>query len=330
MNQNIKNNLQNKQTYPEGPLVSIVVITYNSVKYVIETLESIKNQTYKNIELIISDDSSTDNTLEVCRIWLENNRSHFVSVKLLNCHTNTGMAPNCNRGVRATNGTWIKLIAGDDYLHKDAIRSILDTIDKYPEAKIIIGKTRIFNHNVKEKIKETMVCHNNLTIRAQQRLILRKHIPTRIVSAFIRKDVFTVNGFFDESFPFFEDYPFFLKNVLSGNKIYYSQEVISYYRISQDSIGGQKKYFIQPNYFTSRSGFTREIHLKLLRDRRMYFWYFVSWLDNYYREIIYRRGNTKRESRKIGMLIISSFSHLLKKISLSFDNFIIYCYEKLA
>ena len=52
------------------PLVSVVVITYNSAKFVIETLESVKSQTYKNIELIISDDCSTDDTVERCRLWL--------------------------------------------------------------------------------------------------------------------------------------------------------------------------------------------------------------------------------------------------------------------
>lgn len=330
MPQNIKDNIQKMQEIPEGPLVSIVVITYNSAKYVIETLESVKTQTYKNIELIISDDFSTDNTLEICKIWLENNRRHFMSAKLLDYHINTGIAPNCNRGIRVASGAWIKLIAGDDYLHNDAILNMFETIDQYPEAKIVIGKTKIFKSNSESIIKETGVCSNNLPIKSQQKLVLRKHIPTRAVSAFIRKDVFLNNGLFDERFPFFEDYPFFLKNVLSGMKIYYCQKVISYYRIHSGSIGGQDSLFIHPNYFISRRDFTREIHLKLLRDRRMYFWYFVSWLDNYYRDTIYRRGNTKRESRKFGMLIISSFSHLLKKISLSFDNFIIYCYGKLA
>ncbi len=51
-------------------LVSIVVITYNSAKFILETLESSKAQTYKNIELIISDDCSTDNTVEICQQWI--------------------------------------------------------------------------------------------------------------------------------------------------------------------------------------------------------------------------------------------------------------------
>ena len=55
------------------PLVSICVITYNSSKTVVETLESIKNQSYSNIELVVSDDCSPDNTVELVQQWLEKN-----------------------------------------------------------------------------------------------------------------------------------------------------------------------------------------------------------------------------------------------------------------
>ena len=51
----------------KNPIVSVVVVTYNSAKYVLETLESIKDQTYPNLSLVISDDCSTDNTVKLCR-----------------------------------------------------------------------------------------------------------------------------------------------------------------------------------------------------------------------------------------------------------------------
>src|SRR5690606_22852216 len=97
----------------ENPLVSIIVITYNSSKYVLETLESARAQTYQNIELIISDDGSKDATVQICRDWLKENSDRFVHSQLLTVEHNTGIPANCNRGVKASKGEWIKLIAGD-------------------------------------------------------------------------------------------------------------------------------------------------------------------------------------------------------------------------
>ena len=64
-------------------IVSVVVITYNSADYVLETLESIKKQTYKNIELIITDDKSKDNTIEICNKWLDENSKEFIKSRII-------------------------------------------------------------------------------------------------------------------------------------------------------------------------------------------------------------------------------------------------------
>ena len=111
----------NNDTLEKQPLVSIIVITYNSSKYVLETLESAKAQTYQNIELIVSDDCSIDNTVEICREWIENNKERFVRTELITAEKNTGIPANCNRGVKAAQGEWVKLIAGDDILYNNCI-----------------------------------------------------------------------------------------------------------------------------------------------------------------------------------------------------------------
>ena len=65
------------------PLVSVIVITYNSSDFVIEALESIKAQTYTSIELIITDDCSSDRTVDICMNWIEQNRTFFANVILV-------------------------------------------------------------------------------------------------------------------------------------------------------------------------------------------------------------------------------------------------------
>lgn len=109
----------------ENSLVSVVLITYNSSKYVLDTLESVKNQTWDNIELIISDDGSTDNTTAICSNWLSENQNRFYNALLITVDENTGIPSNCNRGLRATKGEWLKTISGDFEL---------DTMVKGPEA----------------------------------------------------------------------------------------------------------------------------------------------------------------------------------------------------
>ena len=99
-----------------NPLVSIVVVTYNSSEFVLETLESAKIQTYKNIELIVTDDCSKDNTLEIVKDWVDKNKDSFIHTLVLEATVNTGISGNCNRGCNASKGEYIKTIAGDDTL----------------------------------------------------------------------------------------------------------------------------------------------------------------------------------------------------------------------
>ena len=82
-----------------------------------ETLASAKAQTYTNIELIISDDASKDNTVEICEAWMEENSERFIRTELVKVSENTGTSANCNRGLKAAGGEWVKYIAGDDILH---------------------------------------------------------------------------------------------------------------------------------------------------------------------------------------------------------------------
>ena len=96
------------------PLVSVAVITYNSSKTVVETLDSIYNQTYPKLELIVSDDCSTDNTVQVCKNWISGHGERFVRTKVLTIGKNTGISANYNRAESECQGEWVKEIAGEE------------------------------------------------------------------------------------------------------------------------------------------------------------------------------------------------------------------------
>ena len=127
-----------------NPLVSIVVLTYNSSKYVIETLESAYNQTYQNVELIVTDDSSQDSTLSIVEEWISIHKSRFIACKLIQSSTNTGIPANLNRGIRNCKGEWVKIIAGDDILLPKCIEHLTTYIRDDDKADIVIGLIKPF------------------------------------------------------------------------------------------------------------------------------------------------------------------------------------------
>ena len=126
------------------PLVSVPVITYNSAKFVLDTLESIKAQTYQNVELIISDDCSTDNTVELCRKWVEENKERFVRTQIITSELNTGVSANLNRAEANCQGEWVKGIAGDDLLMPNCIADCVEYVNNNPDTIYLFGKIEAF------------------------------------------------------------------------------------------------------------------------------------------------------------------------------------------
>ncbi|MDN3605675.1 glycosyltransferase [Kaistella yonginensis] len=123
-------------------LVSVCIPTYNGERYLQEALDSVKKQTYTNIEVIISDDQSTDSTLAIC----ERFRSEVnFPVKIVN-HEPAGIGANWNNSVRHSTGLYIKFLFQDDILLPHCIETML----KYMHASklaIIASKREIIDEN---------------------------------------------------------------------------------------------------------------------------------------------------------------------------------------
>ena len=114
----------------ENPLVTVIVVSYNHSKYIQENLDSIKNQTYKNIQLILGDDASSDNSAEVFSNWLKDN----IYTAVTNFHPkNTGLATMLNECIELAEGKYIKIIAADDYLHPESIELCVHALEHSDE-----------------------------------------------------------------------------------------------------------------------------------------------------------------------------------------------------
>lgn len=224
------------------PLVSIVIITYNSSAYVLETLESAKAQTYRNIELIVSDDCSPDNTVQICKDWIQENSEFFVRTELITVPANTGTSQNGNRGMKAASGEWIKVIAGDDILMDNCILDFLSYAEKNPEAEFIISGLDEIDSN-SQLIKSKNTLGNDLrfyfsgkTANEQLKNYARWPVFLNSPTFFFKKDSIAAIGYLDGEFKIYEDMCFIYKINGNNKKIYYLNKSTVKYRIHENSV----------------------------------------------------------------------------------------------
>lgn len=263
--------LQATPTKPDEPLVSIIVITYNSAKYVLETLESAKAQTYKNIELIVTDDCSTDNTFEICRKWIEFNKNRFVRTGLISVPKNTGIASNCNRGLNSSKGIWVKFIAGDDILMNNSIEELVQYLRNNFESKIkflIHGFSAFCNKEFLPIFPPDKFIKGSAK---QQLLYLLKRGNCVSGSTFFleRATLIALNGF-DENYQMVEDYPLLIKFTQNNCRIYLVNKALVKYRIHGNNISLSGN----PDFYDSFTRYFDEILFPLWVGNKLYFW---SW-----------------------------------------------------
>lgn len=297
------------ESEPKQPLISVIVVTYNSSKYVLETLESVKAQTYANMELIISDDSSKDGTIEICRAWIEVNQDHFVRTRLILSAQNSGVAPNCNRGLEEAKGEWVKFIAGDDILTVDSISNFVNFAQKNPEANFIFGSVVPFNTDLNYEPILAPEEFVSATAQKQHKLLLTKGNCILGPASFMRRAVIQSLGGFDIRMPMQEDYPFWVKVTGLNQKLHFYDFKCAKYRIHSESLTSSSLMNDEVNPEFSRSLYlTRSLVIvpHLLRGKL-----YIHYLHH---KMLIWRNNKKG----------SGINRLLRYISYFFDPLGIY------
>lgn len=240
-----------------NPKVSVCVITYNSGKTIIDTLDSIAEQTYPDIELVVSDDCSTDNTLALCQDWIEGHRSRFLAIQLLTSEKNAGVAHNLNQALRAASGEWMKTLAGDDLLMPGCIQDNIDFISENEHSGIVFSKYKPFRSvngqrevlNTAKPVSESIEIFNR-PVGEQYLWVLSGNLPPSI-TAFIRKDLL-IQYPFPEQYPFCEDYPQWLYLTRSGIKLSYFDTVTVLYRLSNSLTRTDSGVFLNEKFHNSK------------------------------------------------------------------------------
>jgi len=221
---------ENKNKY--DPLVSIIVSCYNHEKYIEECILSIVNQTYKNIELIVIDDGSSDNSPAILA-KLQKQYGFFLEIQ-----SNMGIAKTLNKAIRQyAHGKYIDGCGSDDFLALDKIEKQVAFMENHPECSMVFGKTYMVDE--KSQIIENLVIFKSFpeavkNIRFEE-LLDNNFIPALTIMH--TREIWDKCGGYNENMSI-EDYDMWLKIAYNG-KIVYLNEFFAYYRWHGENVSTQ-------------------------------------------------------------------------------------------
>jgi len=208
----------------ERPLVSIITVCYNSEKYIRDTIESVLNQTYNNIEYIIVDGESSDNTLDIIKEYETkfNGRLTWIS------EPDKGIYDAMNKGIKMSNGEIIGIINSDDWYEDYTVEIAVEKFIENSNNTIIYGILRMFKDGKVYMLKQhTHHFLNDFVIQH----------PT----CFIPKKVYDEYGMYDCSYKISADFELLNRFNKKGAEFIRVERVMTNFRI-----GGASTSIIGP------------------------------------------------------------------------------------
>ncbi|KKK38894.1 glycosyl transferase family 2 [Mesobacillus campisalis] len=217
------------------PLVSIIMPAFNCENYIGESINSVIGQTYQNWELIVIDDDSRDNTVNVLEsISSEDNRIRFYKNV-----QNLGVSETRNRAISIAEGQWIAFLDSDDIWENNKLEIQMDYVRKL-NAEFVFTGSRFIN----EEGKYFKGIFEVPDVVSYERL--RKHNVISCSSVLLKKDFFKEIKMENDSMH--EDYAVWLRVLRTGVLAYGVNEPLLIYRISRNSKSGNKIKTIQMTY----------------------------------------------------------------------------------
>jgi len=207
----------------DKPLVSIIVPTYNYGRFIEETLECLRAQTYANWECIIVDDGSTDDTAEqVARFMERDARFKFLRQE------NARQAAAKNNGLRNSAGQYIQFLDADDLIEPQKLEQQVEYLERHPEIDIIYGSMRYFTTE-KPSDRLHWVWGENKPwmpeISGSGKEVVAALVQQNIMvinSPLIRRSVIDAVGMFDNGLPPAEDWDYWLRCAAAGMRFQFN------------------------------------------------------------------------------------------------------------
>ncbi|MCL4788136.1 MAG: glycosyltransferase [Verrucomicrobia bacterium] len=215
------------------PLVSVCIPAYNNGRFISATLQSVLRQTYDNLEIIVCDDHSADDTVEVAR------RCQDARILLLQNNTNLGMAGNWNKALAMAQGRYVKMMGADDMLYPDCIAKQVAGLE-YPahaEAVLAVCNTDVINAADRTVIRRRFRFRRGLVPGNE---VIRKcvrwgaNLVGEPVVGLFRRDLLPRSGMYRDANPYMLDVLFWAE-LLKHGPAFMDEERLVAFRISPGS-----------------------------------------------------------------------------------------------
>ncbi len=241
--------------------VSIVTPTYNSERFIRDSLESIKNQTHSNIEHVICDNMSSDKTKEICLDY----NNLFIQ------QADSSMYEALNNGILKTTGEIVCFLNSDDlYFDNRTIERVVDRFSRDDSCQVVFGRCRRVDEDLKFLYSHKP--KKDLTFDfAKKRIFVVSH-----PSVFIRKSVFERYGLYDLNLKFMADCEYWIRLLKENIKFNYIDKELAIFRIHDENLSLTNHATDEIRYVANKYGYTNspaKARLYLLYDNKFNFNY---------------------------------------------------------
>lgn len=201
-------------------MVSVIIPVYNSEKYLEKCIKSILKQSYKDFEIIIVNDGSTDRSYEICEKYAKKSNN----IKLFS-HNNRGVSYSRNVGIEKSSGDYLLFVDSDDWLEENAIKILMEKINENVDMVI-------FNYYINER--EIFHIHNDKKLKsnvALQNLFKSNYGRGYLWNKIYKKEIIEKNNLrFDEKIAMCEDLLFNYQYILCVEDVLYIKNSLYHYK----------------------------------------------------------------------------------------------------
>lgn len=217
----------------EGPLISVCIASYNHEKYLGEAIESVLIQSYQNVELIVVDDASTDESPQILRDYQSKHPNRILALCL---QANVGPSQALNQALGRAKGRFIALLGSDDRMRRNRLEKQLEFMQDHPDAGVVFTRVNCIDGNGHSAAHPDDIFDIPITdVRWQ---LLNQNI-LNAPSAMMRKEAVDRIGPFNPALLYVQDYDYWLR-ILDEHEIYILPDRLTDYRIHDKNLSMQQ------------------------------------------------------------------------------------------